>query len=105
MTFESINEIKTCIIALKQDFKRKFTIEEASDIGNQMGLWKSGKYDLKEFWMGLNVELEHGTSGNWNVTNNDPIMTAKIALAHMDELPDYYKRLEKMEEDGEKAKK
>ena len=45
----------------------------------------------------MNVELEHGFKGDWNVTNSDPIATAKIALAHLDELPDYYTRLKKME--------
>jgi hypothetical protein len=51
----------------------------------------------------MNVELEHGTiDPNTNVTNDDPLMTGKIALAHLNELPDYYDRLEEMEEKGEK---
>ncbi len=91
-------EVYATIRELKREYKRKFTIEEAQTIGNQMDIWKSGKYDPKEFWMGLNVELEHGTDGNWNITNNDVFMTAKIALRHLDELPDYYTRLKKMEE-------
>ena len=93
------NEIKAEVEALKRQLKRSFTIEEAKAVGEQLGIWKSKKYDLKEFHMGLNVELEHGTKGNWNITNNDPIATAKIALAHLDELPDYYTRLKKMEGD------
>ena len=48
--------------------------------------------------MGMDVELEHGTvDPNTNVTNDDPLTTAKIALAHLNEFPDYYTRLEKME--------
>ena len=64
---------------------------------------------MKEFMMGLNVELEHGTiSPATNVTNDDLIMTAKIVLAHLNELPNYYTLLEEMEEKGKamlKAKK
>ena len=48
--------------------------------------------------MGMDVELEHGKiDPNTNVTNDDPLTTAKIALAHLNEFPDYYTRLEKME--------
>ena len=51
----------------------------------------------------MDVELEHGTRDPWtNVTNDDPIMTGKIALAHLNEFPDYYDRLEEMEEAAEK---
>ena len=60
-----------------------------------MGLEGHKGYTFEEFWLGLNVELEHGTKGNWNITNNDPIMTAKIALRHMDESPTYYKDLKR----------
>jgi len=50
----------------------------------------------------MDVELEHGTQDPLNVTNDDPIMTGKIALAHLNEFQDYYDRLEEMED---KAKK
>ena len=51
--------------------------------------------------MGLNVELEHGTKfPNTNVTNDDPILTGKIALAHLMEFPDYYTRLKKLESES-----
>jgi hypothetical protein len=58
-------------------------------------------YDLEQLRMGMEVELEHGTKlgENTNITNDDPIMTARIALAHLKEIPDYYTRLLKMEED------
>jgi hypothetical protein len=54
--------------------------------------------------MGLDVELEHGLHDRvTNVTDDDPVLTGKIALAHLNELPDYYTRLAKMEEEGEAA--
>ena len=52
--------------------------------------------------MGLDVELEHGLrSPKTNVTNDDPLLTGKIALAHLNEFPDYYDRLEKLEKQAE----
>ena len=57
-----------------------------------------GPFDLEQFRMGLDVELEHGRRDPaTNVTDDDPIMTGKIALAHLRELPDYYTRLAEME--------
>jgi len=51
--------------------------------------------------MGLNVELEHGlNSPTTDVTGNDPILTGKIALAHLNEYADYYTRLKKMEREA-----
>ena len=59
-------------------------------------------FDMDELIMGMDVELEHGTvDSNTNVSDDDPLITGKIALAHLNELPDYYDRLEKMEEEGE----
>ncbi|MDU3723745.1 MAG: DUF5661 family protein [Clostridium celatum] len=59
------------------------------------------KFDLKQFTKGINVELEHGTKfKNANVTNNDPILTGKIAYAHLLEFPDYYTRLEQLEKEA-----
>ena len=82
--------------------KRKFTLKEAKAIGKAMGLsWK--KVDLKQFHAGLNVELEHGMRNLFtNVSDDDEILTAKIALAHLSEFPDYYTRLEKMEKAADK---
>ena len=52
--------------------------------------------------MGLKVELEHGLcDSQTNVTNDDEVMTGKIALAHLKEIPDYYTRLEEMEKEAE----
>ena len=78
-----------------------FTTEEAKTIGETLGIdWS--KFDVEQFRMGLDVELEHGLRDlHTNVTNNDPMKTGKIALAHLNEFPDYYTRLEKMEKEGE----
>jgi len=85
--------------------KNIFTAEEAKEVGEQLGVtWKD--YDLEQFRMGMDVELEHGTIDlNTNVTNDNPLATGKIALAHLNELHDYYTRLAEMEKEGEKAKK
>jgi hypothetical protein len=61
--------------------------------------------DLDEFVAGLNVELEHGTRfSDANVTNNHPIITGKIVLAHLKESLDYYKLLEVAELEGDVLK-
>lgn len=77
---------------------KQFTREEAKALGEQVGI-NFSQVDLEEFRIGLAVELEHGAHDpETNVTNDDPIITAKIAWAHLKELPDYYTRLEQMEE-------
>ena len=78
----------------------KFNSEDAEEIGDKLGIsWD--KFDVEQFTKGINVELEHGSRDpEINVTNNDPILTGKIALAHLKEFPDYYTRLEKMERDA-----
>jgi hypothetical protein len=58
--------------------------------------------DIESFRRGLEVELEHGTRyPNANVTNNHPILTGKIVLAHLKETMDYYERLEVAELEGD----
>lgn len=81
--------------------KKRFSTEEAKKIGEALGIdWKN--FDVEQFRMGLDVELEHGLRDpKTNVTNDDPIATGKIALAHLNEFPDYYTRLKKMEEEAE----
>lgn len=81
--------------------RKYFIEEEAKRIGEELGIdWS--KFDVRQFLMGLNVELEHGlVNPKTNVTNDDEIMTGKIALAHLNEFPDYYTRLEKMEKEVE----
>jgi hypothetical protein len=81
--------------------KKNFSTEEAKEIGEKLGI-KWDKFDVEQFRRGLNVELEHGAvSPATNVTNDDPILTGKIALAHLNEFPDYYDRLEKMEKEAD----
>ena len=79
---------------------KRFTVEEARRIGAQVGIdWDAAPFDVDQFRRGLGVELEHGLRDpSTNVTGDDPVMTAKIALAHLNEFPDYYTRLEQMEE-------
>jgi hypothetical protein len=80
-----------------------FTNEQAQKIGDTLGIdW--GKFDVEQFRMGLEVELEHGSRDpSTNVTSDDPIQTGKIALAHLNEFPDYYTRLMKMETEAKAA--
>jgi len=78
-----------------------FTSEQAREIGEQLGIdWR--RFDVEQFRMGMDVELEHGATGPvTDVTGDDPLLTGKIALAHLNEFPDYYTRLIKMEEEAE----
>lgn len=83
------------------DEKRSFTTEEAARIARYLKI-RFDNFNLEDFRIGLDVELEHGTvNPSTNITNDDPIITGKIALAHLNEYPDYYKRLIKMEEEAE----
>jgi hypothetical protein len=82
--------------------KKSFTLDQAKAIGEQLGIsWD--KFDLEQFRAGLGVELEHGTVNQTsNVTNDDPLMTGKIALAHLAEFPDYYTRLAKLDQEAKR---
>jgi len=81
----------------------KFTLEQAQEIANKIGLdFSQEKFTLESFRSGLDVELEHGTRDpKTNVTNDDPLVTGKIAWAHLNEFPDYYERLDEMEAEAE----
>lgn len=82
--------------------KKIFTTEQAKEVGEKLGI-KWDKYDVEQFRMGLDVELEHGlVDANTNVTNDDTVLTGKIALAHLNEFPDYYTRLCELEKEAEK---
>ena len=61
----------------------KFSSQDARRIGEQLGVdWAKSAFDVEQFRMGLEVELEHGAKdASTNVTNDDPILTGKIALA------------------------
>jgi len=77
-----------------------FTQDEARRVGEQIGIdWGTAPFDVEQFRMGMDVELEHGLHDlATNVTGDDPMVTGKIALAHLNEFPDYYTRLDQMEE-------
>jgi hypothetical protein len=79
-----------------------FSAEEAQHIGEKVGIdWSSAPFDIEQFRMGMDVELEHGLHDLLtNVTDGDPVVTGKIALAHLKEFPDYYTRLARMEEEA-----
>ena len=84
------------------DGKRRISTEEARAVGTQLGIdW--AKIDLEQFRRGLEVELEHGTHDpETNVTNDDLMLTAKIAWAHLKEIRDYYTRLDRLEAEAER---
>jgi hypothetical protein len=81
---------------------QRATSEEARRVGDAIGVdWS--RFDLEQFRIGMNVEFEHGSHDpQTDVTGDDPILTGKIALAHMKEFPDYYERLERMEQEAER---
>lgn len=83
--------------------KKQISLEEAKTIGEQLGVtWN--RFDVAQYKMGMEVELEHGTvDPRTNVTNDDLLTTGKIALAHLNEFPDYYTRLKKMEQEADAA--
>ena len=77
--------------------KRILTLDQAKAIGEQLGI-RWNKFDVEQFRVGFGVELEHGTINHrTDVTDDDPLVTGKIALAHLNEFPDYYTRLAKLE--------
>ena len=81
--------------------KTKFSIDGARRIGDALGItWQ--QFDVEQFQVGLNVEMEHGSHDpETNVTNDDPLLTGKIAWAHLKEFPDYYTRLKVMEDEAD----
>ncbi len=83
--------------------RKTFSTEEARRVGEQIGIdWGSAPFDVEQFRAGMDVELEHGTHDPaTNVTDDSPVVTGKIALAHLNEFADYYTRLERMEAEAE----
>jgi hypothetical protein len=86
--------------------RASFSLEEARRIGEEIGIdWSSAPFDIEQFRMGMNVELEHGLHDLLtNVTDSDPVVTGKIALAHLKEFADYYTRLARMEDEAKRDK-
>jgi hypothetical protein len=81
--------------------QKRFTLAEAKRIGDALGIdWHA--FDVEQFLMGLEVELEHGVRDTQtNVTDDDALITGKIAFAHLKEFPDYYTRLSAMEKEAD----
>ncbi len=84
--------------------REQFTKEEARRFGAEIGIdWGSSPFNVEEFRAGMDVELEHGLHDpETNVTDDDPHVTARIARAHLNEFPDYYTRLGRMEEEAKR---
>jgi hypothetical protein len=80
------------------------TAGEARRVGEEIGIdWASAPFDIEQFRMGRDVELEHGLHDPLtNVTDDDHVVTGKIALAHLNEFPDYYTRLAQMEDEAKR---
>jgi Protein of unknown function (DUF5661) len=83
--------------------KRSFTSDEALAVATELGIdFEALSFDLEQFRMGMDVELEHGLRDpETNVSGSDPVTTGKIALAHLKEFPDYYSRLATMEREAD----
>jgi hypothetical protein len=86
--------------------KKKPTVSLAEAKKVLKAIPKSGlKVDPDRFRAGLEVELEHGIMfTEYNITNNHPVLTGKIVMAHFMEMTDYYQRLEVAELEGDMLK-
>jgi len=84
---------------------QRFSTEQAREVGVTLGIdWSESPFDVEQFRIGMQVELEHGRHDpTTDVTGDDPVVTGKIALAHLNEFADYYTRLERMEEEAKRA--
>jgi hypothetical protein len=81
---------------------RSFSLEEAHKIGEAIGIdWTQSPFDAEQFGWGWTWSLSTGDDSETDVTHDDPTVTGKIALAHLNEFPDYYTRLAKMEAEAE----
>lgn len=83
--------------------KKTVSLPEAEAVAASIGIqWDTAKFGAEDFRYGMEVEYEHGTRDpQTNVTGDDPLVTGKIAWAHLKEYPDYYKRLRVMEAEAE----
>ena len=69
-----------------------FSMKDTLDIANKLNI-NFDNFSVEDFLVGLNIELEHGLiNQKTNVTNDNLEMTAKIALAHLNEYPNYYNK-------------
>jgi hypothetical protein len=92
------------LAAVEASARTGFTLEEAKRIGSTLGFdWRSSAFDPEQSRRGMEVELEHGRRDPaTNVSDDDPLTTGRIALAHLNEFPDYYTRLKRMEEEAKR---
>jgi hypothetical protein len=83
-----------------------YTNEQVVAVAGEIGLnLAESPFDIDQFRRGMEVELEHGARDPvTNVTNDDPMITGKIAWAHLREFPDYYDRLAVMEAEAEEER-
>lgn len=93
----------------QEDFEetgKSFTTAQARQTGTKLGIdWTHAPFSVEQFRIGMNEELEHGTvDPQTDVTHDDPILTGKIALAHLKEAPNYYEYLTRMEDQIVKEK-
>jgi hypothetical protein len=83
-----------------------FTLAQAIAVAEEIGLdFSTEAFGPEAFRGGMEVELEHGRrDARTDVTHDDPLVTGKIAWAHLLEMPDYYERLEELERAAEQGK-
>ena len=107
--YVSLDEVRRVCKELKiRDWTKmkipRITMNEARSILQHVNADKM-KISIEDFKIGLEVELEHGLMfKQYNVTNNHPILTGKIVMAHFMEMLDYYKRLDVAEIEGDLLK-
>lgn len=96
--FYRTDQVRTWLVT--NPFGKRMPLKSARFIGEQIGIdWGTVRFDVEEFARGMIVEMEHGrVNRSTNVTNDDLLLTGKIAWAHLNEFPDYYTRLDVMEE-------
>ena len=84
------------------DARTSFSPDQTAAVAAELGIdFSTVDFDLDQFRRGMEVELEHGRRDpETNVTNDDPVVTGRIALAHLREIPDYYDRLDDMEREA-----
>ena len=69
-----------------------YYIEDAMYVTNKLNI-KFDKFSIDDLLEGINIESEHGSvNSETNVTDDNLILTAKIALAHLNEFPNYYNK-------------
>ena len=105
----TIDEVKKVCKELKirdwTGLREPIVLPEEAQLILEIVNTKGMNINLEDFRKGLEVELEHGTRfADANVTNNHPILTGKIVLAHLKETLDYYKRIDIAELEGDLLK-